>query len=324
MLDFDATCPVCLGLLDEEDLFCSNCGRSTPPREEEQTTLAATEMAHHFTCTGCGASMSYDASAGTLRCPFCGSDSLKSEPIRRSLRPHRVLPFGTDRAQADRLLREWLREGIWRPSQLVRDAVITKLVPVYAPYWNFSAKTLTYWTADRTRSSSAPGRGTWYPVSGEHDESYRSVLVGASSVLTPNETESLCPFELSHAVSPEDVDLDNVVVEQFTVPRKYARPLARQQIEQAEAAACKKEYLTQRHRNLRVNVRLHAMRSEPILLPIWVVAYRYRDTLYRILINGQTGATTGTAPVSHFKVSLAVLAVCAIFMLILALIASTR
>ena len=36
------------------------------------------------------------------------------------------------------------------------------------------------------------------------------------------------PFDLAQGVKPEEVDLDNITVEQFSVGRKYARPLARQ------------------------------------------------------------------------------------------------
>jgi hypothetical protein len=53
---------------------------------------------------------------------------------------------------------------------------------------------------------------------------------------------------------------------------------------------------------MKVNVRLEGLTSEPVLLPVWIVAYRYRDQLFRFLINGQTGQASGQAPVSWAKV----------------------
>jgi hypothetical protein len=54
-------------------------------------------------------------------------------------------------------------------------------------------------------------------------------------------------------------------------------------------------------RNLRLNVRLEGITSEPVLLPVWIMAYRYRDQLFRVLINGQTGKLSGEAPFDWTK-----------------------
>ncbi len=72
---------------------------------------------------------------------------------------------------------------------------------------------------------------------------YKGLLVGASAALTGAETKSLIPFDLSAAVPPDKVDLRNITYERFVVPRKYARPLARQGLESLEAEACQ-QYVT--------------------------------------------------------------------------------
>lgn len=101
---------------------------------------------------------------------------------------------------------------------------------------------------------------------------------------------------------PEQVDLDNVVYEQFRVQRKYARPLAQQGLENLERQSCSK-YIHGNCRNLKVNVRLEGLTGEPVLLPVWIMAYRYREQLFRFLVNGQTGQCTGTAPTSYLKIA---------------------
>ncbi len=62
-------CPTCSALLDEEDLFCGNCGTEAPRLHEVAGDGTAFTATHNFICQGCGASMSYDASAQNLRCP---------------------------------------------------------------------------------------------------------------------------------------------------------------------------------------------------------------------------------------------------------------
>lgn len=311
-------CQVCGGFLDEEDLFCSNCGRSVPDADRSaESSLKSAEPSHYFTCDGCGASMSYDASVGALRCPFCGSEKLKTKPPAKTLQPDTVLPFTVEKQQAEELLRIWLGQGFWRPARVVTESVITKMVPVYAPYWDFSAKTYTHWTADVAKEGFV-GRGDWQPVTGSHQGTYRGLLVGASGVLTQQETAELCPFDVSASVPVKKVDFRGVTVEQFSVSRKYARPLARQGIEDQERNSCAGTYLRRRFRNLRVSVRIADMSSQPILLPVWVIAYRYHGRPYRSLINGQTGQITGGVPFSTAKlvmiVGLVILAACFVLM----------
>lgn len=303
MTDRTTRCETCHALLDEEDLFCANCGAETPDhdrRERRETTNST----HNFDCQGCGASMSYDASAQALRCPFCGSTQLEARPDTRVLAPTRVVPFQWTREAAQQSLRKHLVSGFLRPGDLARTARIEKFAAVYVPYWVFSATTHTYWTAD---TSEVPwgAKAAWRPVAGEHRGSYSGLMVGASGVLTPAETRAIAPYDLAAAVPPEQVDLEHAIFEQFRVQRKYARPLAQQGLEELEQAACR-PYVPGQCRNLRVNVLAEGLTSEPMLFPVWVMAYRYRDRAYRYLVNGQTGRATGQAPTDWGKLALVI------------------
>ena len=299
MSDLLEKCTVCGGLIDEEDLFCGNCGTEAPHRQDSQapTTTIAT---HSFTCSGCGAAMSYSAEASALRCPFCGSTNLEKGKDHKVIAPTKVLPFHVSESEAQEVLREAVGKGFWRPPDLSEKAVITNMVPVYVPYWVFAADVFTYWTAD-TSQTPYGASGDWYPLSGEHRARYQGVLVGASGALTPNETSQLCPFDMEQAVAPSEIDLDSVTVEQFNVARKYARPMAKSGLESLERRTIDLEHVPPSSRNVKVNLRIHDMHSEPMLLPVWIMAYRYKDQLYRFLINGQTGKSTGQGPVSYHR-----------------------
>ena len=217
------------------------------------------------------------------------------------LRPRWVVPFAIEQHDALARLRQWLGSSFWRPGDLSRTAKVTTLTQVFVPYWVFAARVHTYWTAD-TSQTPIGARGDWFPLAGENRGTYSGVLVGGSSVLAPAETHAICPFDLSAAVPPEKVDLDNVVYEQFRVQRKYARPLAQAGLEEQERQACR-QYVPGNCRNLHVNVRVEGLTGEPVLLPVWIMAYRYKDQVHRFLVNGQTGKCTGTAPTSYAKIA---------------------
>jgi hypothetical protein len=232
------------------------------------------------------------------------------------------VPFAVSHEQALGLLRRWLGQGIWRPGDLSEQALVVSLTPVYVPYWVFDAQTHTYWTADTSRTP-AGAKSAWYPIAGERRGECRGLLVGASGALTARETAALAPFDLDHAQAPDQVDLDNAITEQFGVERKLARPLAVQGIELLETRACE-QLVPDKARNVRANVLVEGLTSQPVLLPAWIMAYRYRDELFRFVANGQTGRCTGTAPTSLRKIAAAIAIAIGVVLLILLLSSLAR
>jgi len=311
-------CRICGNHLDAEDQFCSNCGTEAPLSEG---TLSAPKQAaslYSFRCNDCGAAMSYDASAQSLRCPFCGSLSMTRKEDTRVLRPEGIVEFLVSHEAAVEMCQRWINEGFWRPSDIRQRAMIEAIASVYVPYWVFSANTETHWTAD---SSAVPAgaRGNWCPVSGDHQSQYQGLLVCGSSALTPTETSNIAPFDLRKAVSPDEIDLINARVEEFQMPRRQARPLAVGSLQELERQACRK-YVRGECRKMQANVRILNMASQPLLLPIWIMAFRYKKQVYRVLINGQTGKLSGGAPFAYGKLAAIIAAVIAVVILIVLII----
>ena len=273
MSDLLNKCEVCQSLIDEEDLFCANCGTEAPRRKEDPQAAAdpARTATHNFDCAGCGASMSFDAAAGSLRCPFCASVDMVEKKDVKVIAPKRIVPFKLSQHSAVAAMRQWLGRGFFRPGNLSQRAAVVQMQPVYVPYWVFQAGTHTYWTAD-TDHTPGGARGDWFPMAGEHRGDYPGLLIGASRALQPGETSQICPFDLEAGVPPEEVDLEHATVEQFSMPRKYARPLARGLAEKLEAKTCAGRYVPGRSRNVHANVRIESMSSEPVLLPVWIMA----------------------------------------------------
>jgi hypothetical protein len=72
--------------------------------------------------------------------------------------------------------------------------------------------------------------------------------------------------------------------------------------------------------------RIHTMNTaynditfKHILLPIWISSYKFKDKVYRFLVNGQTGEVQGERPYSALKITLTILAVIAVIILLIVL-----
>jgi hypothetical protein len=311
-------CESCGALVDVEDLFCANCGTEVPEAQSGRSARVATE-AKNFECKGCGATMNYDASAQSLKCPFCGSIDLAEDESRGILAPELVIPFGIDRTEAQSRLRGWLGSSFWHPDDLRPTAQMTELRAVYVPFWIFNTKACTHWTAD-TSQTPFGARASWYPMYGYGERVYDELWIPASAGVPVKELNAVQPFDTSTAVPPDRVDLVDVTVEQFAVSRRYARPHAQSVVESREIAAAARE-VPGRSRNVHVNVLMDGATSQPALVPIYVLAYRYRAALYRYVINGQTGQATGSAPTSLAKVAMVVGFVVIILLIIVLLVA---
>lgn len=290
-------CETCRGLIDDDDLFCATCGREAPAGDRQ--VVKRRLSTHNFECRGCGASMSYDASAQSLRCPFCGGVDLDGKPDAPAVAAEIVVPFEVDRDAAVGVMREALSRGFWRPGDLAKTAAVEEMRAVLVPFWSFAAGVHAYWTGD-TDQKQLWQHAAWRPLAGEYSGQCSELFVCASGALAPAETARIGPFDLTRGAPPDAGELNDVIEEEFSLSRKLARPLAIDGIEEQTRSACA-ALIPGKSRNVHVNVLLGSLSSRPVLLPVWIMGYRYQDQVYRFLVNGQTGKGHGTVPQSLAK-----------------------
>ena len=51
-----------------------------------------------------------------------------------------------------------------------------------------------------------------------------------------------------------------------------------------------------------------ALTYKHLLLPLWLLAYRYSETTYQVMVNAQTGEVQGERPWSWIKITLTTVA----------------
>lgn len=318
MSDRILTCEGCGNYIDEEDLFCGNCGRERPQAAAESRARIEEGFAG-FDCESCGASLTYDADTEGLRCSFCGSVSMKRQKESTGrIRAGHYLSFEVRRDDAVRAFREWIGRGFFRPFGIRQAARLVSMQAVYIPFWNFRADVATFYTGDSSRTP-VFARADWCPVFGERVGKVEDLLVCASGSLSPREVGSLEPFDFSRKQPYERESIREFAVEDFGLGRRGARPRARKRLLESEKRHCA-ALIPGRSRNVHVNPLVTGMGSEPVLLPVWINAYRYRDEVFRFCINGQTGAVVGSAPFSAIKLILLILAIVMVVLVVLGLV----
>jgi hypothetical protein len=136
--------------------------------------------------------------------------------------------------------------------------------------------------------------------------------------LTLKETEKLTPhYDLSKA-RPGQQGPPQAQVELFDVTRSGARRQILAAVENmARGHIAKADLPGSSHRNLRVAVVLSGLESSNYALPAYVLAYRYKKKLYRVVVHGQDArCVLGEKPISWAKVVVTVLVVLALLVLV--------
>ena len=320
-------CQACGSPVEPLDRFCNACG--CPQQEPDDKPAAPQNLdQNHFRCESCGSEVAIDPDQRSYVCPFCDSTYVVEIPPGQSdrQRPEFVIGFTVTTEQAREKFEHWIQSNSWiRPGDLRRARITDKLKGVYLPFWSFSMladshwnsqigeywyRTDTYTTQDsngKTVTRTRQVRETeWWPLSGRHHHYYSGYLVSGSRGLAQNDAERIKPFQLPAMKRYQPYYLAGWISEEYSVGQEDALTMCQQEFHRREHANINVFLPGDTHQSLRVNTRFSHVNSDLCLLPIYILSYRYKEKLYRFLINGQTGKVAGDKPLSKLRIGLAV------------------
>ena len=236
-----------------------------------------------------------------------------------------MIGFGVTRDQALEKFRHWIRDNHWfRPGDLKTAQLADKMKGVYLPFWSFSMlgesrwsaeigeywyRTETYTTRDSKGNTVTRTRRVreteWWPLSGRHHRYYSGFLVSGSRGLPQTEAERIKPFQLPALKRYEPYFLAGWMSEEYSVDRQPALAVCRQEFQRREQANVAAFMPGDTHRRLDVATEFSRIHSDLCLLPIYILSYRYKEKVYRFLVNGQTGKVAGDKPLSTVRIVVA-------------------
>ncbi len=320
----NADCTRCATPLEEGDLRCAVCALVVVFVPTAVTRARAVILR----CTECGAAIGYDANKHAPCCGFCGAVMAIEQPIDPIEVAQLRLPFEVDRPTAQLALRTWLgQRGFFAPRALRDEAVIETLQPLCWAAWIVNARAQISWTAD---SDAGANRSSWAPHAGTVALELGNIAVPASRGLTNHECARLVPnYDLGKVIgvstasaSPAEVPAMPAMIESFDAQRSAARATIQTAIEAIAKIRVKPAIPGSDVRNIHVSCLIERQTTDRVALPAWVLAYRYRGSPYRAIINGQRADQVfGTSPTDWFKVTALVVGGIAIILAIIALIA---
>ncbi|MCX7862368.1 MAG: zinc ribbon domain-containing protein [Bacteroidales bacterium] len=291
-------------------------------------------------CNSCGAQTTFDSNVVSELCPFCGSVlTVKNSEIKNVIKPWSVLPFKIDTKRAFQCFQNWLRKLWFAPNDLKKYATQQeKLKGLYIPYWTYDSSTITHYhglrgdnyTTTETYTTVENGKTVtrtrtvvktrWTPVSGTVYVNFDDVLVLASKSLPQKYTDRLEPWDLSELVPFDEKFLSGFRTETYQIDVKEGFEIGKEKMNVAIRQAIRQDIGGDHQQILNMKVHYDDITFKHILLPIWISAYRYKNKIYRFMVNGQTGEVQGERPYSWVKITLTILFVVGIIALIVFLL----
>ena len=278
-----------------------------------------------YSCGHCGASLQFEG-VRTQTCPYCASPNFVEKPASAGQPdPTFVVTFTGDAEVARRKLDAWLGSRTLFADSALRRAKVEDIRGVYLPAYLYSAVARTEYTAQigeqytetETYTTTEDGktvtktrtvtRTEYRPLAGRHVGYVTDVLVSASAGLDHAELHAVEPYDLLQLRRYAPALISGWIAEEFSRGPDDCRRASRDEAIDEVGLRLRRFMPGDSHCDLAWRTRVAWESLAPVLVPIWVLAVRYRDDRkpLRVVINGQTGAIAGKVPLAWWKIALA-------------------
>ena len=291
----------------------------------EQSAGDSNDGQSEVRCSGCGANVVFVGSLTSSECPYCGApiqrDKVHDSPKRIPV--HGILSFQVEKEKARRNLSEWVGSRWFAPNEFLKRGVEGRFNGVYLPFWTYDSMTFSrYWgqrgdhytvtVTDSNNQTRTETRTRWSSVSGSHQRFFDDVLVLGTKGMNRDLMDSLEPWPLENIQPFTQELLTGFLARTYEVDLDEGFPIAKKRIDSGIAADVTRLIGGDVQRIDEIKTRYDALTFKHLLLPVWLLAYRYNDRSFQVLVNAVTGEVQGERPYSVWKITLTVLAVLAV------------
>ena len=147
----------------------------------------------------------------------------------------------------------------------------------------------------------------WTPAAGVVSRFFDDVLVLASASLPRAVTERLEPWDLANLTPYQEAYLSGFRAEMYQVELDQGFERAREIMALTIRRDIERDIGGDHQRIHAADTRYDDISFKHILLPVWMSAFRFRDKVYRFVVNGRTGEVQGERPYSPWKIAFAIL-----------------
>lgn len=297
--------------------------KSQQQQEQAREAIAADPASRHseVTCASCSGTVDFYGTLTSTECPWCGAP-VQLEGVHEAaddrIPVDGMLPFTIDRRKAQENLTNWVRSRWFAPSKFRRDGVEGKFQGVFLPYFTFDAMTATAWSGQRgdhyyvTVGSGKDERReqltSWTSVSGRFQRFFDDICVLAAKRLRRDLIQALEPWPLAKIIPFNPQLMAGITARTYDIELDECFAEGKKRMDDALHADVRERIGGDEQIVSSVKTQYAGITYKHLLLPAWLMTYRWNDKPWQVFINATTGEVQGERPWSVLKIIFAVLA----------------
>ncbi|MCG3133631.1 MAG: hypothetical protein HMLKMBBP_00845 [Planctomycetes bacterium] len=269
---------------------------------------------HEVRCDACGANVQFHGTLTATDCAFCGAPVAREKvhdcPERVPV--DGVLPFMVEQRRAKESLAAWIRSRWFAPNEFKRRGIEGRFSGVYVPYWTFDSDTFSryrgergehyYVTVQSGNTTRQERRTRWYPAAGSFRLFFDDVMVVAAGKLPTELLQNLEPWPLAKLVPFNPEVLSGFLAQTYDVELEPGFSAAKVRMDAGIRAETCRQIGGDDQRIHSIDSVYDQITYKHVLLPVWLLSYKYGDKTHRVVVNACTGEVQGTRPWSAWKI----------------------
>ena len=270
-----------------------------------------------YRCENCGAVVVLASGQTATRCPYCETSHVVKSEETAGLKPNAVYPFTVSRQNALEFSKKWAKSKLFAPRKFKKNLSEENFRGVYQPSFTFDSQTRSvYHGRIGKRHTRTVGSGknrrtetyiVWRNISGTYDEFFNDVLINGDTTYSQNTLNKISPFNYSDIKVYGDEYLTGYMAKRSDRTVESCWDDAKSLIDGSIRRGILSRYVYDVVSYLNVSTTHQDVTYKYVLLPVYILNYRYGKKLYSVHINGNTGKVAGKSPVSPLRVLVAVL-----------------
>ncbi len=148
----------------------------------------------------------------------------------------------------------------------------------------------------------------WSSASGRFQRFFDDVTVPAATGLDSHRLVALEPWPFKKMIPFTQQVLAGFLARTYDVTLRDGFRQAKERVDSAIASEVRSRIGGDEQRVYSIKTRYDAITFKHLLLPVWLMTYRFHEKPYRVYVNAATGEVQGDRPYSWVKITLAILA----------------
>lgn len=306
---------------EKSRLVCPYCSRertiqklNTHRRDffQEKDSFVVDTSSVSYLCPNCGGEVELDSFETAKKCPFCGATNIIKKENIKGMKPDAIIPFKISKDAAYQSGKNWLKKRFFAHKKFKKDFKADNITGVYIPSFNFSATTFSHYngtlgkhyyvTVGSGKDQRTEQKTRWFPVSGSYSRYFDNVTIEASQQLDQKEMNKILPYDPTMIEGYTYEYVAGFSSERYNESIESCFEKAQNQMGDVIRQEILSKYDYDVVGDFDVHTTYDPVTFNYVLLPMWIFGCKFKEKLYKFIVNGLTGKSYGKYPKSAPKI----------------------